>query len=329
MSEAPCISEIVVLSVSCPHGQSCSSSTLLLCHVTVRTLVPISLPIPPTLTPPARLQILSSPDAAPPLKTIASATSQISELPAAVKDSLSSLASTISSSTTLPATPQSLRDVVSGATDAWGALQAAFPSDASAPTLPSLPSLSPPTPPSPADLASLFNSSALLNGTFSEAEVIAIVSAAAAVLALATITAHTSAGSFPETASDAELPSEYDGDAIYRYWSHRPSTMLARSIETATLAAGFLVGLQLDRATGRVKENERMRARMLREAVDRLGPAYIKVAQALSTRVDLLSPAYYEEITLLQDQVKPFPCAEAMDILEVCCTLLPMLDMLR
>lgn len=232
----------------------------------------------------------------------------------AVKDSLSSLASTISSSTTLPANPQSLQDVVSGATDAWDALQAAFPSGG---TVPSLPSLSAPTPPSPADLASLFNSSALLNGTFSEAEVIAIVSAAAAVLALATITAHTSASSFPETASDAELPSEYDGDAIYRYWSHRPSTMLARSIETAALAAGFLVGLQLDRATGRVKENERKRARMLREAVDRLGPAYIKVAQALSTRVDLLSPAYYEEITLLQDQVKPFPCAEAMEILEV------------
>lgn len=143
------------------------------------------------------------------------------------------------------------------------------------------------------------------------------MSAAAAVIALATITAHTSAGSFPETASDAELPSEYDGDAIYRYWTQRPSTMLARSVETATLAAGFLVGLQLDRVTGKVKENEKRRARALREAVDRLGPAYIKVAQALSTRVDLLSPAYYEEITLLQDQVKPFPDDEAMEILEV------------
>jgi aarF domain-containing kinase len=70
-------------------------------------------------------------------------------------------------------------------------------------------------------------------------------------------------------------------------------------------------------SVGKVKENEKKSARALREAVDRLGPAYIKVAQALSTRVDLLSPAYYEEITLLQDRVQPFPTEEAMAIIEV------------
>eukprot|EP00892_Ulva_mutabilis_P008423 jgi/Ulvmu1/5953/UM026_0075.1 len=217
-------------------------------------------------------KILSAPDAAPPLKAIASATSQITQLPTALKDALSTLSSSVSA---VPATTPALDS-----------------------------------------LHSLLASSALFNGTFTESEVVAIVSAAAAVIAVATITAATSAGSFPDTASDAELPSEYDGDAIYRYWTRRPSTMLARSIETATLAAGFLVGLQMDRITGKVKENEKKRARALREAVDRLGPAYIKVAQALSTRVDLLSPAYYEEITLLQDQVKPFPNDEAMEILE-------------
>ncbi len=35
-------------------------------------------------------------------------------------------------------------------------------------------------------------------------------------------------------------------------------------------------------------------------AIERLGPAYVKVAQAISTRVDLLPPAYLIAIQRLQ-----------------------------
>ena len=49
----------------------------------------------------------------------------------------------------------------------------------------------------------------------------------------------------------------------------------------------------------------------VRGAIERLGPAYVKVAQAVSTRVDLLSPAYLLEIERLQDRVPPFPTSEA------------------
>ena len=48
----------------------------------------------------------------------------------------------------------------------------------------------------------------------------------------------------------------------------------------------------------------------VRGAIERLGPAYVKVAQAVSTRVDLLSPAYLLEIERLQDRVPPFPTSE-------------------
>lgn len=44
--------------------------------------------------------------------------------------------------------------------------------------------------------------------------------------------------------------------------------------------------------------------------MERLGPAYVKVAQAVSTRVDILSPAYLIEIERLQDRVPPFPTSE-------------------
>lgn len=63
---------------------------------------------------------------------------------------------------------------------------------------------------------------------------------------------------------------------------------------------------------GRVEANSPARAAQLRRSLEKLGPAYVKVAQALSTRVDLLSPPYLAEIERLQDQVQPFPDAEAV-----------------
>jgi predicted unusual protein kinase regulating ubiquinone biosynthesis (AarF/ABC1/UbiB family) len=57
-------------------------------------------------------------------------------------------------------------------------------------------------------------------------------------------------------------------------------------------------------------------ATSLAEDIERLGPTYIKLGQLLSTRADLLPPAYMEALARLQDDVEPFPFAEAEQIIE-------------
>ena len=48
--------------------------------------------------------------------------------------------------------------------------------------------------------------------------------------------------------------------------------------------------------------------------VERMGPTFIKLAQLLSTRADLLPQPYIEALTRLQDVVEPFPFTEVEQI---------------
>ncbi len=54
----------------------------------------------------------------------------------------------------------------------------------------------------------------------------------------------------------------------------------------------------------------------LRLALEELGPTFIKFGQMLSSRRDLITDDYYEELCKLQDSVPPFPTQEARDIIE-------------
>src|SRR5205807_540949 len=58
---------------------------------------------------------------------------------------------------------------------------------------------------------------------------------------------------------------------------------------------------QADGAPGR----DRQRARAVREAMERLGPLYIKIGQMLSTRPDLVPEHMMKEFGLLHDRVNP------------------------
>ncbi|KAF8690866.1 hypothetical protein HU200_041268 [Digitaria exilis] len=58
------------------------------------------------------------------------------------------------------------------------------------------------------------------------------------------------------------------------------------------------------------------RAEKFRETLIRLGPFYIKLGQALSTRPDILPSAYCQELAKLQDQIPPFPTRIALRTIE-------------
>ncbi|MFM7798055.1 MAG: ubiquinone biosynthesis regulatory protein kinase UbiB, partial [Planctomycetota bacterium] len=58
------------------------------------------------------------------------------------------------------------------------------------------------------------------------------------------------------------------------------------------------------------------RAERLRLALEELGPIFIKLGQALSTRRDLLPPDIAVELAKLQDRVPPFDGAVAKALIE-------------
>ena len=58
------------------------------------------------------------------------------------------------------------------------------------------------------------------------------------------------------------------------------------------------------------------RGERLRLALERLGPVFVKFGQVLSTRRDLLPEDISDELAKLQDQVPPFPSAQAVAMIE-------------
>jgi ubiquinone biosynthesis protein len=64
------------------------------------------------------------------------------------------------------------------------------------------------------------------------------------------------------------------------------------------------------------RHTERPRGMRVREALEELGPIFIKFGQMLSTRPDLLPDDLALELARLQDRVPPFPGAEAQRLVE-------------
>src|SRR5437899_3233777 len=63
-------------------------------------------------------------------------------------------------------------------------------------------------------------------------------------------------------------------------------------------------------------ESTRTRARRFRTALEELGPTFAKLGQILSTRPDLLPPAFVEELSTLQDNVPPLTQEQVVRVME-------------
>lgn len=109
----------------------------------------------------------------------------------------------------------------------------------------------------------------------------------------------------------------YDPDAIARYCQFRPWLVLWRIFTIVWSFTGFLFGLKFDQwRKVDYLDNTSKRAQQLRLILTHLGPTFIKVGQALSTRPDLIRKDFLEELTKLQDQLPPFNNKIAFTIIE-------------
>ena len=112
-----------------------------------------------------------------------------------------------------------------------------------------------------------------------------------------------------------EQLNRYDIKANAEYYGRRPWLAISRIFKIIYFALSFGLAFGWDVLTGNTLSQPKL-AEQLRRIITALGPTYIKVGQALSTRPDLVRVDFLEELTKLQDQLPPFSSTQAYKIIE-------------
>lgn len=108
----------------------------------------------------------------------------------------------------------------------------------------------------------------------------------------------------------------YDPKEIAEYYRSRLWLVIWRAIAVVRLFAQFVFSLKWDEWLNLAEQNKLKRAVQLRQTLTKLGPTFIKVGQALSTRPDLIRKDFLEELVKLQDQLPSFDTELAFSIIE-------------
>ncbi len=108
----------------------------------------------------------------------------------------------------------------------------------------------------------------------------------------------------------------YNSDAIARYYRRRPWQILWRALQILRGFSWFFLCLKWDDWTNQTESRTTLRASQLRLLLTRLGPTFIKIGQALSTRPDLIRKDFLAELMLLQDQLPAFSTPLAFAIIQ-------------
>ena len=88
------------------------------------------------------------------------------------------------------------------------------------------------------------------------------------------------------------------------------------AVSSAAASLGTRGWLRVARLLRLGRELDKPRGERLREALESLGPIFVKFGQVLSTRRDLMPPDIADELARLQDRVPPFPGEQAIAEIE-------------
>lgn len=124
--------------------------------------------------------------------------------------------------------------------------------------------------------------------------------------------------SFEPEPDEETCPRVYDAQLLADYWSQRPWAVRRRCLQVLGELVPYSFSLLLDWRSGILKSDEECHARAVqaREILTRLGPAFIKVGQALSIRPDLIPASALKELQRLCDNCPPFAWSMARSTLE-------------
>ena len=111
---------------------------------------------------------------------------------------------------------------------------------------------------------------------------------------------------------------EYDPEIISKIYQKNPRRLFKRLWQTLIPIFIYIISVGWDKLTGQLKKESkaRFRAKQLTNLLVKLGPAFVKAGQALSTRPDIIPGILLEELSELQDQLPGFDGDKAMDLIE-------------
>ncbi|XP_042402546.1 uncharacterized aarF domain-containing protein kinase At1g71810, chloroplastic-like [Zingiber officinale] len=116
--------------------------------------------------------------------------------------------------------------------------------------------------------------------------------------------------------SEAEFLRFYDFPSIAAIYRRRPFLVLRRFIQITVAFGRWFAERYIDSVSDRSDEMFETRAAELRAILQELGPAFVKIAQAVSSRPDVIPPAYLDELSLLQDRIASFSTEIAFSMIE-------------
>jgi len=101
---------------------------------------------------------------------------------------------------------------------------------------------------------------------------------------------------------------------VGKFFKSSPTEVAGRVAEVLSVAGSVYAKWKYEERMG-IPLEKRKRGAALKDGIARLGPVFIKMAQTLSTRPDIIGEEAADALMVLQDQVGPFPTDVAHDII--------------